>query len=1180
MAVKAFDANETREMVSRVLLETPDRVDGLARYLLARTQGNPFFILELLRTLIDERVVRYEDGRCRFEQAELERVDLPDNLVDAVLRRVRDLPPSDLEVLSLAAVVGKEVQLELLSSLTTRRIEDLVGTIDRAVDHQILARDIAEEDSVAFVHDRVREAFYGRVDNVSELHGRIARELESRNPEGGGRVVYDLAYHYGRGEQSEKALDYSLKAAAMAAQSTAHDLAVHLYGQARGLLESKSQTDDPRYLDALEGLGEASRLSGKFTEAIDVLKICVRLVPKQDRLRLTRVLAKLADAHFERAEAVMATKLIERALRGVGIHLPKSRLAMRCGILWEFLVQMIHTARPRRRAKPGAPPSALEEITTRLLSRLTYISYFHDSEKTFYVYLRNLNRCENLPPSTMLAAQYALAGPIWSSIPWFWKARRDLNLGIEMSKAFNDRHQEACSYSYFISVCHLMNEPALGIEYSSKAIGILRRIGEYYDLGVAYVFREHCNSVYTRYSKAVADNEEFLRVIRDCGVPQPLTWALTYKSYHHSIAGTLTPEGLVEMQKSVDDNEAMGDKPSSIAGYGHLAFAYSRMGQLDRALSVVGHIEELMRAYDMRAPWILELWPICAEIHMEVYLRDRASDPAKAADHLERARRYCDEARRAGGKFRYVYGWAWQVSGTYWWITGRKSRALRAWDRGIRYVRHHPCDFRLGCLLREAARWIRTEDPKSRLAQEYLLEAKEAFEAADCLKDAEEVAALLHGAKQREVHRTRQALTFKRHLESLLSVTQAIGSVFDLKELLQQILSYAMEVSGSERGCILLRAEASSALELRVGSGWSREVAAKPFSYESYGVSLALIERVRQKGEALVAGAKDGGEAAEELAASGVRQAMAVPLRTKEKDLGFLYLDNQMADGVFGEEELELMKSFAIQAAVSIENTSLVQSLVEQDRLKQEMQLGQEIQQGFLPKEAPVVTGLKVAAFMQPAREIGGDYYDFILRPGNNGSSPLAVVIGDVTGKGLGAGLNMAMVKTTLLTLSREEIGLGEILTKANRILHGQMTFGTFISLLYLQWNPAMRALSFAAAGHCDPLVLRAATSKVERIPSGGIALGLIPEIESKIQERALPLAPGDHVLLFTDGVIEAQNARGEEFGMERLTEAVQRHGPRGAAGLAAGLREDVAAFIGSEAQYDDITLIVLEVDR
>lgn len=274
------------------------------------------------------------------------------------------------------------------------------------------------------------------------------------------------------------------------------------------------------------------------------------------------------------------------------------------------------------------------------------------------------------------------------------------------------------------------------------------------------------------------------------------------------------------------------------------------------------------------------------------------------------------------------------------------------------------------------------------------------------------------------------------------------------------------------------------------------------------------------------------------------------------------------------------MKSFAIQAAVSIENTSLVQSLVEQDRLKQEMQLGQEIQQGFLPKEAPVVTGLKVAAFMQPAREIGGDYYDFILRPGNNGSSPLAVVIGDVTGKGLGAGLNMAMVKTTLLTLSREEIGLGEILTKANRILHGQMTFGTFISLLYLQWNPAMRALSFAAAGHCDPLVLRAATSKVERIPSGGIALGLIPEIESKIQERALPLAPGDHVLLFTDGVIEAQNARGEEFGMERLTEAVQRHGPRGAAGLAAGLREDVAAFIGSEAQYDDITLIVLEVDR
>ncbi|MBV9463768.1 MAG: SpoIIE family protein phosphatase, partial [Verrucomicrobiae bacterium] len=447
---------------------------------------------------------------------------------------------------------------------------------------------------------------------------------------------------------------------------------------------------------------------------------------------------------------------------------------------------------------------------------------------------------------------------------------------------------------------------------------------------------------------------------------------------------------------------------------------------------------------------------------------------------------------------------------------------------------------------------------------------------------------------------------FKRHLESLLSVTQAIGSTFDSEELLRQILSYAMQVTGAERGCILLRSAAGDSLELRVSEGWSEEVSRRPFSYDGYGISLRLIEEVQRETLARIVNAKEPREIGGELAANQVRQAMAVPLRTKEKDLGVLYLDNQLADGVFGEEELELMKSFAIQAAVSIENTSLVQSLVEQDRLKQEMQLGQEIQRGFLPKEAPKVAGLKVAAFMQPAREIGGDYYDFIVRPmctrnsderlsnlsahpertggeskglstpNENGNHPLAIVVGDVTGKGLGAGLNMAMVKTTLLTLSREPLRPKEILAKANRILHGQMTFGTFISLLYLQWDPVSRAMSYAGAGHCDLVVLRG--GRVEIVKSGGAALGLIPEIEGKLEENPLALQPGDKVLLLTDGVLEAQNAAEEQFGWDRLVRSVGRHGREAPDRLIEGVVSDVAEFTAGAAQYDDITVLAIEL--
>ncbi|MBV9464065.1 MAG: SpoIIE family protein phosphatase, partial [Verrucomicrobiae bacterium] len=636
-------------------------------------------------------------------------------------------------------------------------------------------------------------------------------------------------------------------------------------------------------------------------------------------------------------------------------------------------------------------------------------------------------------------------------------------------------------------------------------------------------------------------------------------------------------EMLRDMKEANEKMLLLNDRPSAMQGMSFLAYGQLRRRDYASALATVRDIEERMPTHQLKAAWIMEVWPICAQVYLDAVADGQAPSEEARAEYLSHAHKLCKDSLSRGRKYPYIYGWACHVTGKYWWLRGERKRARKYWNRGIAFLRQHPSPYRLASLLREAGKSLLQEKNAARQAQDHLLEAKEIFAKHECPEDAAEVAALLQSTSGDISQRPHEALTFKRHLESLLSVTQAIGSVFQIEDLLEHILSYAMEVTGAERGCILLESGEREGrdLELRVGHGWDSETAQKSFGYESHGVSLALVEQVRASKDSRIASSREQGDIAAELAAYGVRQAMAVPLRTKEKDLGVLYLDNQLADGVFGEEELELMKSFAVQAAVSIENTRLVQSLVEQDRLKQEMRLGQEIQRGFLPKEAPKVAGLNVAAFMQPAREIGGDYYDFILRPGHNGNSPLAVVIGDVTGKGLGAGLNMAMVKTTLLTLSREEIGLREILAKANRILHGQMSFGTFITLLYLQWDPGARAMSFAGAGHCDLLVIRG--KRVEVVKSGGAALGLIDEIEGKLQERPLPLERGDKVILYTDGVVEALNSAEEEFGLPRLIGVLEQNAERGPEDLLMAVRAELATFTGDSAPYDDVTLIAIE---
>jgi len=1179
--VKPFDADQTREIVSRVLLEPPERVDGLARYLRTRARGNPFFILELLRTMVEEGVLRYENGHCHFSTDDLERVDLPDNIVEVVLRRIGDLPESDLHVLSFAAIIGKQVELGLLSILTNRQTEELVASIDRAIEHQVLERDFTEEQCVYFVHDRVQEAFYLRVKNVEALHRQIAEALETQHKERTGPIVYDLAYHFMQGDVAEKALDYSLIAASMAAQASAHDLAIDLYEQARTILEARNDTSDPRYIDLLENLGEAYRVSGHFEEAVKVLVRCEELVRRHcanDRLRLIHVLAKIGDAYFEMGEGSKSAVVIERALKGKGVSFPLSRWHLMLATVWEFSKHLLHMLRPRWLRNSYREMTDEETVVARLISRLSYVYYFNDLDRSFYIWLYNINRCENRAASRMLAYQYALGGPIWSAVPWFWMARWDLNRSLELARHFGDSLQEARAYTY-LALTTLLYDPRGSFEHSTKAIRMLRRLGEYWDLGAAYAFRVIANSMVTPVGQSIKDTDEFIAMTRDTHLNQTLCWALNYSSYTKAIQGEFTEENIRDLHEAINAGIQSNDRPDTLNSECFLAYGYLRQKNYAMALSTAAHLETIMPTHEMKAAWIKQAWSICAEIYLEALVNVPNLPKETAAEYFSKARYFCREGMRRARRYRPFYGWSCQVNGTYWWMRGKKKKALRYWDQGIRYMRDHESPFRLACLLREAARWLLKDNFSDRQAQEYLIEARELFTRHECTRDAAETAAMLQKSAPRGAHKTREVLTFKRHLESLLSVTQAIGSEFDIEGLLQQIVTYAMEVTGAERGCILLYSDQTRHLELRVGRGWSKEVSARSFSYESYGISLALVEQVRQRAEARIASTKDEGEIGSELDQHGVRQAMAVPLRTQDKDIGILYLDNHLAHGVFGSEELELMKSFAVQATVSIENTRLVQSLVEQDRLKQEMRLGREIQRGFLPKQAPKIPGLRVSAVMDPAREIGGDYYDFILRPAVDGVSPLAIVIGDVTGKGLGAGLNMAMVKTTLLTLSEEPIELKPILAKANRILHGQMSFGTFISLLYLQWNPSTRTLEYSGAGHCEILIFRKAAGRVEVVRSGGAVLGIVPEIEEKLAQTRLEVASGDKIVLFTDGVVEALNCAEQEYGLARLTTALEKSGGLPPDQIVDVIRRDVKEFIESSPQYDDITLIAMELE-
>ncbi|MDD5654432.1 MAG: PP2C family protein-serine/threonine phosphatase, partial [Candidatus Omnitrophica bacterium] len=244
------------------------------------------------------------------------------------------------------------------------------------------------------------------------------------------------------------------------------------------------------------------------------------------------------------------------------------------------------------------------------------------------------------------------------------------------------------------------------------------------------------------------------------------------------------------------------------------------------------------------------------------------------------------------------------------------------------------------------------------------------------------------------------------------------------------------------------------------------------------------------------------------------------------------------------------------------------------ERLAEEMKLGREIQIALLPQELPIINGLNVQGLMQPAKEIGGDYYDFISLPDKD---KLSVVIGDVSGKGVAAGLLMAMAKTAIHTLSQDEPSPKKILLRTNQILNQHIGGHKFMTLLYLMWQAKTRTLTYSSAGHEHILIYRSAAGCVESIMSGGFMLGMVLDIDKFLEEKQIQLQPHDKILLYTDGVTEAHNQAQDQFGLERLIDAFKKHGGEPAAKLMQSIKEEVYSFMGSYPQYDDITLVVLE---
>jgi len=405
-------------------------------------------------------------------------------------------------------------------------------------------------------------------------------------------------------------------------------------------------------------------------------------------------------------------------------------------------------------------------------------------------------------------------------------------------------------------------------------------------------------------------------------------------------------------------------------------------------------------------------------------------------------------------------------------------------------------------------------------------------------------------------------------LRAILQITQALGRTLDLEAVLSKMLDGLFEIFvHADRGLVLLLdGDRLIPRAMKHRHQWQ----------DSIQYSRTIVQQAMDQRQAILsedAVVDDRFTQAQSIADFQIRSVMCVPLLSQQMDpLGVIQLDTQRGGARFCADDMHILTSVASQASISVEYAQLHREMLKQAKLQREMDIAQDVQRNFLPQSTPELEGYSFWAYYQAAGKVGGDYYDFLRLPNGN----QAVLLGDVSGKGVPAALMMAKASAVCkVALLNHPDRIAHAVNVINNEICDASVGARFMTLVLAVINPNTHEVTLANAGHMSPIFCRADGAIHEPAGSNvrGYPLGIVREFPYKTMSTSL--GPGETVVLFSDGISEATNSHDELYSVERVGERLGKMEGRGAAEIGQALIEDVRRHAAGCQQADDISLVV-----
>ena len=411
----------------------------------------------------------------------------------------------------------------------------------------------------------------------------------------------------------------------------------------------------------------------------------------------------------------------------------------------------------------------------------------------------------------------------------------------------------------------------------------------------------------------------------------------------------------------------------------------------------------------------------------------------------------------------------------------------------------------------------------------------------------------------------------QRREEDIYRISTLVAGNFELQEVLDQLAEAAVKVTNTTACSIRLLDESVGKLKMRSTYGLSETYRNKglvtkkdPVIEQAFKGEAVVIDDMRVDARIMYPKA---------TLKEGIVSQLTVAMKFKDRPIGVLRLYSP-EPARFDQDAIRAARLVASQCAIAITNARLYNKAIEGAKMAEQMRLGAVVQRRMIPKKAPCMQGLDVAAIYQPCYQIGGDLYDFL----QINDHTLVIGIADVIGKGIPAAIMMSMFRGSLRAYADGGYGrhsMEEIIHKLNRITHNECRDGEFITLFIAQIDTQNNTLTYCSCGHEPALLLRG--GNLTELDAGGLVLGILPDTEYTIE--TIGFKQDDLLLMYTDGLIDAMNFEGRIWGKEQMLRALKKCPRNSAEGLVHNLLRYRRRFSGLASQTDDTSIVVIRRD-